>query len=96
VAYVLESAELDDTRAGLAAARAKDLTPQDRQRLRPHVTVQNKATPQSAGALLAQLSEGFVAYDVTATGLALWRYLGGPWEPLAEVPFLPAQAVDLR
>jgi 2'-5' RNA ligase len=96
VAYVLESPELDDTRAELAAAWAKDLTPQDRQRHRPHVTVQNKATPQSAGALLAQLSEGFVAYDVTATGLALWRYLGGPWEPLAEVPFLPAQVVDRR
>jgi len=26
---------------------------------------------------------------VRATGLALWRYLGGPWEPLGTYRFSP-------
>jgi 2'-5' RNA ligase len=94
VAYVLESRELDATRAALAGAWRPWLTPQDRQPHRPHVTVQNKVHPQAARELLDQLAQAFVPYDVTATGLALWRYLGGPWEPLALLPFLPAQAVD--
>lgn len=96
MAYVLEATELDATRAALAGAWQPWLTPQDRQPHRPHVTVQNKTTPAAARALLAQLPRGFVPYDVTATGLALWRYLGGAWEPVARVPFLPADAVQGR
>jgi hypothetical protein len=43
--------------------------------------------PERARALLQELQNDFVPYDVTATGLALWRYLGGPWEPLGVQPF---------
>ena len=46
------------------------------------MTVQNKVTPERARTLLAELAAGFAPYDVTATGLGLWRYLGGPWEPV--------------
>jgi 2'-5' RNA ligase len=63
------------------------LTPQDRQRHSPHVTVQNKVAPERARALLEQLQAGFEPYDVGAQALALWRYLGGPWEPLGAYPF---------
>jgi hypothetical protein len=46
------------------------------------VTVQNKVTPDSARRLLADLQSDFVPYEVQAEGLGLWRYLGGPWEPV--------------
>ena len=87
VAYTLEAPELTALRAGLAAAWEPWLTPQDRQRHAPHVTVQNKVEPAVARALHDQLLAGFVPYRVRARGLGLWRYLGGPWEPLAELPF---------
>jgi 2'-5' RNA ligase len=87
VAFTLESAELGALRAELAAAWQPWLTPQDRQRHAPHVTVQNKVEPAVARELHDQLLAGFVPYRVRARGLGLWRYLGGPWEPLAELSF---------
>ena len=87
VAYTLEAPELTALRAGLAAAWEPWLTPQDRQRHAPHVTVQNKVQPAAARALHDRLLAGFVPYRVRARGLGLWRYLGGPWEPVAELPF---------
>ncbi|RBY85350.1 2'-5' RNA ligase family protein [Blastococcus sp. TF02A-26] len=96
VAYTLASAELAELRAGLAAAWAPWLTPQDRQRHAPHVTVQNKVDPAVARALHADLSAGFVPEVVPARGLGLWRYLGGPWEPVAEHPFRPGGRTPSR
>jgi len=87
VAFTLESAELGALRAELAAAWRPWLTPQDRQRHAPHVTVQNKVEPAVARALHDRLLAGFVPHRVRSRGLGLWRYLGGPWEPLAELPF---------
>lgn len=87
VAFVLESPELAALRDRLADAWAPWLTAQDRQRHSPHVTVQNKVAPAAARALHEQLSAGFVPYRVRARGLGLWRYLGGPWAPVAELPF---------
>ncbi len=87
VAYTLASADLAQLRAGLAAAWAPWLTPQDRQRHAPHVTVQNKVDPAVARELHASLAAAFEPGSVPARGLGLWRYLGGPWEPVAEHPF---------
>jgi 2'-5' RNA ligase len=87
VAYELSSADLAAVRASLARAWAPWLTPQDRQKHRPHVTVQNKVAPDVARALHARLSGSFVPHSVTARGLGLWRYLGGPWAPVAEFGF---------
>ena len=87
VAYDLRSDELTRLRKALAAGWADDLTPQDRAWHAPHVTVQNKTTPARARALLAELAEDFAPYDVQAEGLALWRYLGGPWEALGRWDF---------
>lgn len=82
VAYDLRSPELTAQREGLARRWQPWLTPQDARPHAAHVTVQNKVTPQQARALLRELEAGFAPYAVRATGLALWRYLGGPWEPL--------------
>ena len=89
VAYDLQSPALAAQRAELARRWRPWLTPQDARPHAPHVTVQNKVEPGVARALLAELQAGFVPYAVTATGLALWRYLGGPWEPLGAYRFSP-------
>ncbi len=87
VAYSLASSELAALRSGLASAWQPWLTPQDQQLHAPHVTVQNKVAPAVARALHERLVAGFAPYDVRARGLALWRYLGGPWEPVDEFAF---------
>lgn len=79
VAFRLEGTELAMLRAALSREFAEYLSPQDRQGFRGHVTVQNKTTPEMAGALLARLSADFVPFEVKALGLDLWYYLGGPW-----------------
>jgi hypothetical protein len=49
--------------------------------------VQNKADPAAAERLHAELAAGFAPYDVEVVGLGLWRYLGGPWEPVRTFAF---------
>jgi 2'-5' RNA ligase len=87
VAYTVKSTELDALRDRLAQPWQPRLTAQDRQRHQPHVTVQNKVTPNDARALLADLQTWFVPFAVTGEGLALWRYLDGPWEPVRRFLF---------
>ncbi|HJE24005.1 MAG TPA: 2'-5' RNA ligase family protein [Methylorubrum populi] len=87
VAYVLASEALSAFRGQVATAFRDRLTAQDRQGWRPHVTVQNKVAPETARALHAALSESFAPTLFQAPGLLLWRYLGGPWERIAEIPF---------
>lgn len=87
VAFALESPELTALRAGLAREWDGWLTPQDRQGYRPHVTIQNKASPEAARALHADLQAAFAPFAVRAEGLDLWRYLGGPWEQQGRHPF---------
>ncbi len=80
VAYRLSSAELMALHERLAATFAEHLTAQDRQRLQPHIVVQNKVKPAAARELLAELERGFMPMEGRGEGLDLWRYLGGPWE----------------
>ena len=79
VAYRLHSAELISLHNGLQARWCNALTPQDRQGFRPHVTVQNKVSPEVARRTLAELRERFAPFLITARALRLWRYDGGPW-----------------
>ena len=90
VAYDLRSPDLAAQRTELARRWQPWLTPQDARPHAAHVTVQNKVPPERARALLQELEAGFAPYAVRATGLALWRYLGGPWEPLGVYRFSPA------
>ena len=83
VAFELRSPDLQQVRGELARRWGPWLTPQDRQGLRPHVTVQNKVAPDVARRLHGELAASFTPYVVRVEGLALWRYLGGPWEPAA-------------
>ena len=90
VAYDLRSPELSAQRSDLARRWQPWLTPQDARPHAAHVTVQNKVSPERARALLRELEASFLPHAVHATGLALWRYLGGPWEPLGDYRFSPA------
>ena len=90
VAYRMEAPALGALHAKLSAAFAPWLTRQDRQPLRPHITVQNKASPDAARDLLERLQAEFEAFDVLGEGVSLWRYLGGPWEPIGRAAFTGA------
>ncbi len=80
VAYKLASGACTALHARLAKSVAKDLTAQDRQRIQPHIVVQNKVTPAAARELLRELECAFAPMEVEAVGMDLWHYMGGPWE----------------
>jgi 2'-5' RNA ligase len=87
VAYDLENPQLQQLHRHLQTTWAAWLTPQDQQRLKPHITVQNKVDPAAARALHQELTAQFVPFAATGTGLHLWAYRNGPWEELQEFPF---------
>ena len=87
VAVTLTSPELARFRADLARTWEPWLTAQDRTKRDLHVTVQNNVSPQEARALLAELATRVVPERTRAVALALWRYRGGPWEPVARFAF---------
>jgi hypothetical protein len=74
-------------RARLAARWREWLSPQDRQGWRPHATVQNKVGAERARALHADLTASLAVREGRAEGLLLWRYRGGPWEPVGTFAF---------
>ena len=83
----VESEGLEDIRHDLALALRGLLTAQDMGPWRPHVTIQNKVEPKAARALQARLRAGFERRPLAIRGLALWRYLGGPWAPVKQFVF---------
>jgi hypothetical protein len=86
VAFRIVSDDLEAIRADLADHCHGLLSAQDIG-WRPHVTIQNKVQPSVARALLVDLEKDFRPRPLGISGLALHRYLGGPWEPLARFPF---------
>ncbi len=87
VAYQLAAPDLTKLRQALAGRWADWLTPQDRQKHNPHVTVQNKVDPAEARALLTRLQESFRPLTARGEGLDLWWYRGGPWERVERFGF---------
>ena len=87
VAYVLASGALQMLRGTLARGFAHWLTPQDRQRFQPHVTIQNKVTPGRAAETLRLLQSDFQPFTVRGLGICLWAYESGPWRPLERFTF---------
>lgn len=82
VAVRLDGPPLLALRTDLARRWWPWLTRQDRQKNDLHVTVQKEVEPAAARELHALLAAGGLPAAATATGLALWVYRGGPWEPL--------------
>ena len=87
VAFDVQAPALVALRQRLARSFQDALTPQDAGGFRPHVTIQNKVSPDDARALLDKLRAAFAPWSGKATGLLMWRYLGGPWALEGEFPF---------
>jgi hypothetical protein len=90
VAYPVDAPGLAAVHDRIGRRFAGDLIRQDRQRLRAHVTVQNKVDPETARAALtalAALTAQHVPWAATIAGVGLWHYRGGPWEAAGEYPF---------
>lgn len=95
VAYRLQSRDLVQLQTYLKQQWQPWLTPQDRQGFRPHITVQNKVTPETANALFEKLTAAFQPFTATGIGLSLWEYRGGPWHKVQDYPFV-AEANELE
>lgn len=88
VAYPVTNSQLGSIRERARAAFADQLTSQDdRPWNKPHLTVQNKVTPETAKRTLRELSSDFAPLSITAKGLEFHRYDGGPWKLLERMPF---------
>lgn len=83
----VESEALEEMRWDLAEALGGLLTPQDRGAWAPHITIQNKVEPREARRLQESLRRSFRPRPLAIAGLAVWRYLGGPWEPVKAYSF---------
>ena len=90
VAFFLPSPEAVALHRTLSSRFDAHLSAQDRQGFRPHVVVQNKATPQTARETLALLQAAYLPWTAEAVGLDLWRYLDGPWQHLRRFDFAGA------
>ncbi len=87
VAFKIESDELMHLHKTLQNKWLNFLSLQDRQKLWPHITVQNKVPVQEARELLNDLRKGFTPVATLATGLQLWEYLNGPWKLVEDFYF---------
>lgn len=87
VAYRVASPDLDAIRDEIADHFHGALTAQDAGGWRAHVTIQNKVTASQARTLLETLQQDFRERPLAVTGLALHRYLGGPWEQVGSWQF---------
>ena len=83
----IESAELLRLRSTLAALWSERLTAQDRQKFKPHITIQNKVAPDEVRRLYEALQADWQTQTGVAVGLQLWHYLGGPWKLAGEFLF---------
>ena len=87
VAIEIESAELFQFRETLKNKWFEFLNNQDRQKFKPHITVQNKVAPETARRLFDELSGNWTSRDGTGIGIELWHYLNGPWRLADEFAF---------
>lgn len=84
----LEAPELVRLHQRLSTGWQSWLTPQDRQKYKPHVTIQNKVAPEIARAEYEQEARGWEPLQGSGEGLLLWSYRGGPWERVEAFEFL--------
>lgn len=86
-AIEIESPELIDLHKKLAAHWRDVLTNQDKQKFKPHITIQNKVAPDKAKILFEEIKNSWKAKKGNIAGLQLWHYRNGPWESAREFNF---------
>jgi hypothetical protein len=87
VAFRVVSPGLDRIRDELADGLHGLLGAQDSAGWRPHITIQNKVAPKIARALKDKLEQSVRGRPLAIAGIAIHRYMDGPWEPVAAYPF---------
>lgn len=87
VALEVDCPELIHLRQQLADRWQDELTRQDQQRYHPHITIQNKVSPNEARSVYEQLATDWQPCTGCSEGLLLWYYKGGPWELVEEFAF---------
>jgi len=92
VAYRIKSNELIGLHEDLREEWLTWLTPQDKKKLNPHITVQNKVDAATANTLYHELAAANYPLTAVGIGLTLWAYKGGPWHKIKDYSFKPAVA----
>ncbi|WP_443947554.1 2'-5' RNA ligase family protein [Pedobacter sp. AW1-32] len=87
VAFKVNSTELMQLHTNLRSKFAGELSLQDQQGFRPHITIQNKANPEIARILIQDLEKQFIPFNAKVLGFDLWYYLDGPWAHKEYFPF---------
>ncbi len=87
VAFTIESQELMQLHKSLQNKWLEFLSNQDKQKLWPHITIQNKVPANEAKYVLNELQKNFRPFSLPAKGLQLWEYLNGPWRFVDEFLF---------
>jgi len=87
VVYTVASAALQSIHASMQQSFQPFLNGKDKQKLWPHITVQNKVTAFKSAELFKKLSQDFIPFSIRATGFSIFVYEGGPWQHLKDFPF---------
>lgn len=80
VAYIISSQELPALHKKMQSAFDIYLISQDRNKLWPHITVQNKVTAYKAKQTEQILMQNFKPFSILGIGFSVWVYRNGPWE----------------
>ncbi|KAA5532092.1 2'-5' RNA ligase family protein [Taibaiella lutea] len=87
IAFNLHSEELKELHTAMQEAFDPFLKKHDKKPLWPHITIQNNVTAFKAQRTLEILQQDFQPFEVVATGISVWYYIGGPWRPNMFIPF---------
>ena len=91
LAFTVDAPPLVELHQILSTKWNRWLTPQDRSKYSPHITIQNKAEPAKARELFRAMEANFSPFALKGIGIDIWHYRGGPWQPAAYLPFQPPQ-----
>ena len=86
-AFDIDSPDMVELHGVIADRMHGLMTPQDAQKLRLHVTVQNKVTPEKARALQAELKAVLEPFSFRFRGFGLYGWEEGLWRPIRDFPF---------
>ena len=86
-AYKIASSELLTLHRSLQQLWMQWIIPQDKQKLWPHITIQNKVSAEKAKDLQETLKVKFKPFEIYGTGFSLWEYRGGPWRFIKDYNF---------
>jgi 2'-5' RNA ligase len=87
IAFEIHSPELIQLHKSLQQKFAPFLITQDRKKLWPHITIQNKVTAFKAIKTFELLAPDFKPFSIQGTGIGSWLYKSGPWEKAEEYLF---------